>query len=200
MFKRVYVSTHLDIAEGTVTNIKNEFEKEDRINNSNTFFSKEKEKVCKEKIIPLLNHLGYSSDEYIEDKALQMGNVNNETSNKYRPDFRVLDNCEVVGDYLNTAPITIEAKFVGEADTNLKNAYEQAVTYARRLCSSYIIIATQYEIRLYHSENNYITKTLVFQCLWSNLINDENEFKKLQKQIGRDHFKFNGRLKYWQKK
>ena len=200
LFKRVYVATHLGISEGTVTNIKNEYDKEHIVNADEDNFQKEKQIVCSEKIIPLLKDLGYSSNDFIEDKALQMGNVNNETSNKYRPDFRLLDNWEYVGEYLNTAPIIIEAKFIGETDKNMKNAVQQAVTYARRLCSPYIVIATQFNITLYQSKNNYITRETERIYTWSELFEYGNKFNELKNKIGREHFTLHGKEHYYRKK
>lgn len=202
VFKRVFVCCNLGISEGSVTNVKNEFEKDKKISKNDEDFKKEKNQICKDKIIPLLKNLGYCEDEYIYDKTIKMGN---KADSNCRPDFQLLSNIKSAGKYYNSAPVIIEAKIVGEYDDNIEKAFAQAVTYARRLSSPYIMIATQNELLLYFSKNNYINSKgkvegCKFNSSWTELSTDQSIFEKLEKEIGRKHFKWQRKDGYYTKK
>lgn len=186
--KRSFQAKILNIGEGTISNV---YQKRHKCqlsleeNNAN-----ERKSVCEKLINPLLKKLDYKERHYYYNKPIHMGNKNNNITS-VQPDYQLLPNQDKLKDELdkkfkNTTQIIIEAKL---ESINEETAYLQAITYARRLCAPYIVIATNYRLRIFHSDNNYITSKLICEYTWSELEDDDklNEIKKL---IGKKNFTF----------
>lgn len=90
--------------------------------------------------------------------------------------------------FLNTAKILIEAKY--ELGDENGKWYGQAVTYARRLCASYILLANRYKLWIYYSDDNFITSVIIFENNWKEIDNDKEVLKELKELIGKHCFRY----------
>lgn len=189
--RRYFIAKYIGVGEGVV---------EDYYANSNKEISSidendiqnEKNSVCKSKINPLLKKLGYEERHIKCNEAINMGR-DAEAKIYCQADYQILSNenklkNRIDKEFLNTAQIIIEAKC--EPSETIHKWYAQAVTYARRLCAPYILIANQYKIILFYSSDNFITSKPKFECKWKELNNKET-FNKLKGFIGRKQFTYN---------
>lgn len=190
--ERFFQAAYLGIGEGTIANdIKKRNKQIIEISESDK--KKEKNFVCKMRINPLLKNLGYSQKHYKYNEALHMGSDNTINPN-CRPDYRVLLSETKRGinenekKYLNTAKILIEAKY--ELGDENGKWYGQAVTYARRLCASYILLANRYKLWIYYSDDNFITSVIIFENDWKEIDNDKEVLKELKELIGKHCFRY----------
>ena len=194
--ERKFQAYYLGVSEGTIENIIMNKNKHVDSADKETL-QNEKNFVCKQRINPLLNRLGYSPKNYKYNEAIHMGSTS-ETNPNCKPDYQIypsnikrgLDNIDEK--YLNTAMIIIEAKY--ELGDKNRNWYGQAVTYARRLCAPYIVLADRYYIVLYSSNNNFITSEQLLKYKWEDLENKEN-FKVLADLIGQSRFTYDNEIK-----
>ena len=186
--KRYFKHRIVGIAEGKISDI-------ERGRHKCQFSSdeeNERKSVCEEKINPLLEKLGYEKGKYyFYNKPIHMGNKNNNTMSSILPDYQLLPNQEKLKDELdkkfkNTAQIIIEAKL---DDQKIEEAFLQALTYARRLCAPYIVIATGLKVCIFYSDNNYITtNNPICEYTWKEL-EDENNLNEIKNLIGKKNFK-----------
>lgn len=192
--KRYFTAHYLGVSDGTVENYHKSKNKE-ILSLDNVDIENEKNFVCKSKINPLLKKLGYEERHIKYNEAINMGR-DTETKIYCQADYQILSNENklkerIDKEFLNTAQIIIEAKC--EPSETIHKWYAQAVTYARRLCAPYILIANQYKIFLFFSSNNYINSDLVFECKWEAL-NDKQKLYELKKFIHRKQFLYDQKI------
>lgn len=192
--ERYFIAHYIGVSEGTV---KTYFEKNNKeiLSLDNIDIENEKNFVCKSKINPLLQKLGYEERHIKYNEAINMGR-DTEAKIYCQADYQILSNESKLKDridkeFLNTAQIIIEAKC--EPVETIDKWYAQAVTYARRLCAPYILIANQYKIFLFYSSDNYITNKLKFECKWEEL-RDKQKLYELKKFIHRKQFLYDSKI------
>lgn len=140
------------------------------------------EKDVEEKLlIPLLEKLGYESNsDWSRQVVVKLGR-----KEKYIPDFvffpKELSSSQV------SAPFVIEAKYDMYNSSELRKAFDQGVSYARPLGSTFMGICDKKSLRIYKqsSQGLFSTSDIVFDDYWSSLQKPE-VFNKLQKLIGKE--------------
>ncbi len=192
--RRYFIAKYIGVSGGVVEKYDANSNKEISSIDENDI-QNEKNSVCKSKINPLLKKLGYEERHIKCNEAINMGR---DTKAKIycQADYQILSNENKLKDridkeFLNTAQIVIEAKC--EPSEAIHKWYAQAVTYARRLCAPYILIANQYKIFLFYSSDNYINSDLVFECKWEELSNKQKLYE-LKNFIHRKRFLYDSKI------
>lgn len=135
------------------------------------------EKDVEEKLlIPLLEKLGYSSNDWTRQLSQKAGR-----KEKAIPDFVFLPSGEI---YFQNAPLVIEAKFDMSSNIEKTKSYNQALSYARMMKSPIFGICDRDRLIIYKEKNGYFDRfNPVFEKHWQN-INDEETFRQLKLLIG----------------
>ena len=138
------------------------------------------EKDVEEKIlIPLLEKLGYTSEDYTRQLSQKAGR-----GLKAIPDFVFFPHGEK---HFHTAPFVIEAKRDMRSARELDAAFEQALSYSRMLQNSIMGICDKERLILYSVENGVADRSNpIFENHWAVIYTDVSIFQKLKKLIGRD--------------
>ncbi len=194
LYRRYFIAKYIGVSEGVVAEYYKNSNKEILSFDENDI-QNEKNLVCKSKINPLLQRLGYEERHIKCNEAINMGR-DTKTKIYCQADYQILSNESKLKDridkeFLNTAQIVIEAKC--EPSETIHKWYAQAVTYARRLCAPYILIANQYKIFLFYSSDNYINSDLVFECKWEELSNKQKLYE-LKNFIHRKRFLYDSKI------
>ena len=141
---------------------------------SSAFFENEKD-VENRLIRPLLDKLRYTSDDYVQQMVMWIGNHNA----KEIPDFVVLPK---VSPRHQSAYYLIEAKHSITTKSQLEDAKQQARSYAKQLSARYTVIASQERLWVTSASDDY--SETVLEADWAEL-NDPNCFHKLFSLIGK---------------
>ncbi|MBP5364864.1 MAG: type I restriction enzyme HsdR N-terminal domain-containing protein [Bacteroidales bacterium] len=139
------------------------------------------EKDVEEKIlIPMLEKLGYSSDDWTRQLSLKAGR-----NQKAIPDFVFFAKGER---HFENAPFIIEAKYDMAYITDQQNAFTQALSYARMLRSKLMGICDKNRIILYNvnDDGSCNRNQPIYENHWETIYSDELEGARLKKLIGRD--------------
>lgn len=137
-------------------------------------YSREKD-VEEKLIIPLIEKLGYSNDDYIRQMYVEIGNHNNTLI----PDFVLLPD-ERRGSASGFA--IIEAKRSIPNKKTLDEVMVQAKSYAKLLTAKYCVVAAQEKIWVSERRDGY--ENILFEAAWEQL-NDADTFYVLTKMIGK---------------
>ncbi|MBT0548540.1 restriction endonuclease subunit R [Riemerella anatipestifer] len=140
------------------------------------------EKDVEEKLlIPLLEKLGYSENDWTRQLSQKAGR-----KEKAIPDFVFLPSGET---YFQNAPLIIEAKFDMSSNIEKTKSYNQALSYARMMKSSIFGICDKDRLIIFQEKNEYFDRfNPVFEKHWQN-INDAETFRKLKLLIGKETLK-----------
>lgn len=142
------------------------------------------EKDVEEKLlIPLLEKLGYSSEDgkdWTRQVIVKFGR-----KEKAIPDFVFFKDAE--SQYQVKAPFLIEAKYDMYNNNERQKAYNQGMSYANPLSAKMFGICDKNIIRIYKRKKEAFRgeQDLVFDHTWYDLLKPEI-FNELQKLIGRD--------------
>ncbi len=138
------------------------------------------EKDVEEKIlIPLLEKLGYTSEDYTRQLSQKAGR-----GLKAIPDFVFFPRGER---HFHTAPFVIEAKYDMRSMRELDAAFEQALSYSRMLQNSIMGICDKERLILYSVENGVADRSNpIFENHWTVIHSDVGTFQRLKKLIGRE--------------
>ncbi|MGI5975645.1 MAG: restriction endonuclease subunit R [Paludibacter sp.] len=132
-------------------------------------------------LIPLLNKLGYTENDW-ERQLLQKAG----RSEKVIPDFVFLPKGEI---YFQNAPMIIEAKYDMSSNIERTKAYNQALSYARMMKSSCFAICDKNRMIIYDEENGSFNRfNPTFEKHWQNL-NEAETFSQLKLLIGKERIK-----------
>lgn len=136
------------------------------------------EKDVEEKLlIPLLQKLGYSDNDWTRQLSQKAGR-----KEKAIPDFVFLPKGEI---HFQNAPMIFEAKFDMSSNLERMKNYNQALSYARIMNSGIFGICDKNRIIIYKSKNGYFDRfTPAFEKHWPSL-NDAETFSVLKKLIGK---------------
>ena len=137
-------------------------------------YSREKD-VEEKLIIPLIQKLGYNSDDYKRQMYVEIGNHNNTLI----PDFVLLPD-ERRGSASGFA--IIEAKRSIPNKKTLEKVMVQAKSYAKLLIAKYCVVAAQEKIWISERRDGY--ENIIFEATWEQL-NDADTFYELNKMIGK---------------
>lgn len=144
------------------------------ISNGDTKFALEKD-VENQLIKPLLEKLGFSKSEYVQQLYIEIGNRNHALI----PDFVILP-CKTKGHY--SAHYLIEAKLTIPTLSYLEEVKTQARSYAKLLGAKYSVIASKEKLWITAQNDDYSTD--VFSASWDELKNAD-VFSRLLKLIGK---------------
>ncbi|NLZ94304.1 MAG: restriction endonuclease subunit R, partial [Bacteroidales bacterium] len=137
------------------------------------------EKDVEEKLlIPLLNELGYTEDDWSRELTQKAGR-----NLKAIPDFVLFPKGET---HFQNAPLVIEAKFSMNSSNERLNAFNQVLSYGRMMSSELLALCDKDRFILYRKENGTFDRfNPVFEKHWGNL-KDPEVFSKLSSIIGRN--------------
>lgn len=139
------------------------------------------ERDVEEKIlIPILQRLGYTEADWTRQLALKAGR-----KEKAIPDFVFFPSGE---SHFENAPMVIEAKLDMGSMTEFRNAYRQALSYARMLRSIIFGVCDKERLVLYRMSQqgtSDIDRPL-FENHWAAILADDIEGAKLKQLIGRE--------------
>lgn len=128
-----------------------------------------------------MDKLGYSSKDWSRQLSQKAGR-----NEKAIPDFVFLPTGEVL---FQNAPMIIEAKYDMSSSIEQTKAYNQALSYARMMKSSYFAICDKNRIIVYKEKNgNFNRFNPIFEKHWQNL-NDAEIFSHLKLLIGKENIK-----------
>ena len=125
-------------------------------------------------IKPLLEKLRYTTDDYIQQMVMWIGNHNA----KEIPDFVVLPN---VTPRHQSACFLIEAKHTIVTRNQLEDAKQQARSYAKQLSTKYTVIASQEKLWVTADSDDYSES--IFVATWAEL-SDPDRFRVLFSLLG----------------
>lgn len=132
-------------------------------------------------LIPLLNKLGYSENDWTRQLSQKAGR-----KEKAIPDFVFFPKGEI---HFQNSPLVIEAKYDMSSSIERMKSYNQALSYARMMKSPIFAICDKDRIIIYkETENNFNRFKPTFEKHWQNLNNAET-FTTLKKLIGREYIK-----------
>lgn len=135
----------------------------------------ENEKAVEEKLIkPLIDKLGYSDEEYVQQMYVEIGNHNHALI----PDF-VLHPKSKKGHY--SGEVIIEAKRGIASNKQLMEVKSQARSYAKLLGTKFAVIIAQEKVWIMSEEDDYTE--CVFEESWDSLENAD-VFYELNSLIG----------------
>lgn len=136
----------------------------------------ENEKAVEEKLIkPLIDRLGYSEEEYVQQMYVEIGNHNHALI----PDF-VLHPESSKGHY--SGEVIIEAKRSITSNKQLTEVKSQARSYAKLLGTKYAVIAAQEKVWVMSEKDDYTE--CIFEESWDSLENAD-VFYELNHLIGK---------------
>lgn len=125
-------------------------------------------------IKPLLEKLRYTTDDYIQQMVMWIGNHNA----KEIPDFVVLPN---ITPRHQSACFLIEAKHTIVTRNQLEDAKQQARSYAKQLSTKYTVIASQEKLWVTADSDDYSES--IFVATWAEL-SDPDRFRVLFSLLG----------------
>lgn len=129
-------------------------------------------------LIPLLNNLGFTDKDWSRQISQKTG-----TNTKAIPDFVFLAKGEK---YFQNAPMVIEAKYDMNSNLEQIKAFNQALSYARMMKSSYLGICDKERLIIFKEKNGSFDRfSPVFENYWEN-INDKEVFRKIKLIIGKE--------------
>ena len=137
-------------------------------------FANEKD-VENQLIKPLLEKLRYSTDDYVQQMVMWIGNHNA----KEIPDFVVLPN---VSPRHYSAYFLIEAKYSIATNKQLEDAKQQARSYAKQLSAKYTVIASREKVWVTANSDDYSASIL--EAMWAELAAPDR-FHELFSLIGK---------------
>lgn len=143
------------------------------VNNTDIEYVSEKD-VENKLIKPLLEKLGYSESEYLEQLYIEIGNHNHALI----PDFVIHP---IVTSGHQSADFLIEAKCSIPSTIQLEEAKKQARGYAKLLNAKYSVVAAKEGIWISQAKDDYTKDILAFS--WVELKHEDNFFQ-LSKLIG----------------
>lgn len=130
-------------------------------------------------LIPLLEKLGYSENDWTRQLSQKAGR-----KEKAIPDFVFLPKGEI---HFQNAPMIIEAKFDMSSNIERTKSYNQALSYARLMKSTVFGICDRDRLLIYKEKNGYFDRFLpTFEKHWQNL-NDSETFRQLKLLIGKEN-------------
>lgn len=138
------------------------------------------EKDVEEKIlIPALSRLGYEDGDWVRQLPLKSGR-----NGRSIPDFVFFPYGKR---HFENAPLVIEAKFDMSSMVEFRNAFGQALSYARMLRSSLMAICDKERIIVYEvSDGNADIHTPVFENHWTSIFASDAIGGALKHVIGRE--------------
>ena len=139
------------------------------------------EKDVEEKIlIPILNRLGYSDNDYTRQLSQKAGR-----GLKAIPDFVFLPQGEK---HFASSPLVIEAKYDMSPMTERINAFSQCLSYARMLRSKLMAVCDKERLVVFSVDANGSAdrNNPVFEEHWANIFSNELIGAKLKQIIGKD--------------
>jgi hypothetical protein len=137
------------------------------------------EKDVEEKIlIPFLEKIGYSSDDYTRQLMQKVGR-----KEKAIPDFVFFP--QEQGRHLNIAPFLIEAKLDFKSAQQRQEDFRQALSYAMALQSPLFAICDKERLVIYKSQNADIMNPL-FENHWAVIHTNPEVFQQIKKTIGKE--------------
>lgn len=154
---------------------------------------KKESEVSNSILIPCLNQLGYSDDNWVKELQLKLGRDRNEDDEKdekgykARPDFSFF--VKELPFEQKYAPLIIEVKY---DMTNLNEEYKaiaQGTSYARLLHSKIFGVCDRKKIIIYKSSGDYFKEMdRVLELTWAQISDRDNPqyFNELKKLIGKD--------------
>ncbi len=116
-------------------------------------------------IIPLLEKLGYSQNDYVPQLHIRIGNHNSTLI----PDFVVKPK---ISNGHTSASIIIEAKLTIPTKKILEETLIQARSYANQLRSKYCIIASKEKIWVYKKDDDYTSD--IISLKWNEVFENDN--------------------------
>jgi hypothetical protein len=125
---------------------------------------------------PLLERLEYEKKDYIRQMPVKMGR-----GIRYYPDYVFFANSKKGEE---KAKMVLEAKYTIKNNKDLQDAYYQAKSYAIRLQSQFIVLASKEGFWIYYSKNKDFNFYDYFFYDW-NQINNPDKFHSLLLIIGK---------------
>ena len=133
--------------------------------------------VENELIIPLLERLGYTENDWVRQLPIRMG-----TGFRYYPDFAI----GVKGKKNDeNARLILEAKYEIANNRQLIEAFIQAKSYALRLQANTIVLASNDSIWCYNKNSGKFSPEPVIHLKWSQL-NHPDRFHTILQVVGKD--------------
>lgn len=131
-------------------------------------------------LIPTLRKLGYSEADWTRQLSLKAGR-----KEKAIPDFVFFPSGER---HFENAPMVIEAKFDMGSMTEFRNAYRQALSYARMLRSAIFGVCDKERLALYRMSQSGTSDIdrPIYENHWVAIFADDIEGAKLKQLIGRE--------------
>lgn len=139
----------------------------------------EKEKDVEEKLlIPLLEKLGYVETDWTRQLSQKAGR-----NEKAIPDFVFMPTGDI---HFQNAPMVIEAKFDMSSNLEKTKTYNQALSYARMMNSTFFGICDKERLIIYRKRNGHFDRfNPTFEKHWQS-INDPDIFRELKLIIGKN--------------
>ena len=127
-------------------------------------------------IEPLLERLGYTSQDWVRQLALHMGR-----GERNYPDYAFPE--DMTPGY-ERARMLIESKFVIKTHRALEDAFKQVWSYGQRLGASTLVIADKEAIWVYEKRVDAFDRTRYTKFFWSQL-QEPDAFRQLETLIGK---------------
>lgn len=137
------------------------------------------EKDVEEKLlIPLLNELGYTENDWTRQLSQKAGR-----GLKAIPDFVFFPKGEK---HFQNAPFVLEAKFSMNSSNERINAFNQALSYCKMMSAQLLGLCDRERLIIYRKKDNTFDRfSPIFEKHWGSLKNPE-VFSELKKIIGRE--------------